>query len=73
MPLLQRLTVSNSKLDRGISLGKIRADIDQEIVLDAIYGPLWVRLMVGHLPMRPKDATRIVAALWPGIAQGVKR
>jgi AcrR family transcriptional regulator len=63
-----RRDLSLARLERGIELGQIRADIDYEIVLDAIYGPLWVRLMIGHLPMRPSDAGRIVDAIWPGIA-----
>lgn len=62
-----RRELSLARLERGIAGGRIRADIDAEVVLDAIYGPLWLRLIVGHLPMRPRDAAGVVAALWPGI------
>lgn len=62
-----RRQLSHDRLTRGIELGHIRADLDHEIVLDAIYGPLWTRLLIGHLEMRSSDATRIVSALWPGI------
>lgn len=63
-----RRELSQARLERGIEMGQIRADIDAEVVLDAIYGALWTRLMIGHLPMRPADASRIVDAVWPGIA-----
>lgn len=63
-----RRDLSKDRLQRGIELGQIRQDIDHEIVLDAIYGPLWTRLMIGHLPMRKTDARSIVNAIWPGIA-----
>ncbi len=63
-----RRDLSLARLARGIKLGEIRPDIDHEVVLDAIYGPLWVRLVVGHLPMKSADAKRIVDAMWPGIA-----
>jgi hypothetical protein len=55
-------------LPSGFELGQIRGDLDAEIVLDAIYGPLWTRLVVGHLPLRSVHARRITAAIWPGIA-----
>ena len=63
-----RRDLSLDRLTRGIELGEIRPDIDHEVVLDAIYGPLWVRLFIGHLPMKTADAKRIVDAMWPGIA-----
>ncbi len=63
-----RRELSRARLERGIELGLIRADLDHEIVLDAIYGPLWTRLVIGHLPMRPAHAAAITSAMWPGIA-----
>ncbi len=63
-----RRELSSARLERGIELGQLRADLDHEIVLDAIYGPLWTRLMIGHLPLRPAHATKITDAIWPGIA-----
>jgi len=62
-----RRQLSHDRLKRGIALGQIREDLDHEIVLDAIYGPLWTRLLIGHLAMAPSDAGRIVNAIWPGI------
>lgn len=63
-----RRDLSRARLRRGVELGQVRDDLDDEIVLDAIYGPLWTRLTIGHLPLRASDATGITAAIWPGIA-----
>ena len=65
-----RRALSRARLRNGIERGQIRADIDEEIVLDAVYGPLWMRLMIGHLPTTARDATRITDAVWPGISCG---
>ena len=62
-----RRDLSQARLRRGIELGQIRNDLDHEIVLDAIYGPLWTRLTIGHLPLSSADAARITDAIWPGI------
>lgn len=62
-----RRDLSANRLTRGIELGQIRGDIDHEIVLDAIYGPLWTRLMIGHLPLSSVHAAKITSAIWPGI------
>ncbi len=38
-------------LQRAIAAGKIRKDADIEIALDMIYGPLFYRVLIGHLPL----------------------
>ena len=63
-----RRDLSLTRLERGVALGQLRSDLDAEIVLDAVYGPLWTRLLIGHLPLTSADARRITAAIWPGIA-----
>ncbi len=63
-----RRKLSLAHLHRGIDVGHVRPDIEPEAVLDAIYGPLWLRLTIGHLPLRLKDADDILDAIWPGVA-----
>ncbi|MEM9133952.1 MAG: TetR/AcrR family transcriptional regulator [Actinomycetota bacterium] len=62
-----RRDLSAARLRAGQEQGTIRSDLDVELVLDTVYGPLWLRLLIGHLPMRRTDAARIVDAVWPGI------
>jgi len=37
--------------DRAIERGEIPADLDLEVALDLIYGPLYHRLLQGHAPL----------------------
>ncbi len=46
-------------LQRGIDCGELRPDIDLEVVLDALYGPITYRLMVPHAPLTPKWASSL--------------
>ncbi len=52
---------------RGVARGEIRADLDREIVLDLIYGPIIYRLLVGHGPLNAKEAKSLVSAVFTGI------
>ena len=52
---------------RGIARGEIRNDVDGEIVLDLIYGPVIFRLLAGHGVLNDEQAEAIVAAVFSGI------
>jgi hypothetical protein len=38
-------------LQRAIQTRDLRADLDLEVTLDLVYGPLYYRLLVGHAPL----------------------
>lgn len=38
-------------LQRGIRRGELRADLDLEVAIDALYGPIYLRLLTGHAPL----------------------
>jgi AcrR family transcriptional regulator len=42
---------------RGISRGQVRADVDVELCLDLLFGPIWMRMLFRHgkLDMRLAD------------------
>ena len=54
-------------LERAIRAGELRADLDLEVTLDLVYGPLYYRLLVGHAPLdrRFTDALLDQAAARP--------
>jgi AcrR family transcriptional regulator len=52
---------------QGIARGEIRSDVDGEIVLDLIYGPVVFRLLTGHGVLNDRQAEAIVAAVFSGI------
>ena len=63
-----RRELSLARLRRAEADGQIRGGLDLELVLDAVYGPMWIRLFIGHLPLSAADADDLVDAIWGGIA-----
>jgi AcrR family transcriptional regulator len=54
---------------RGVLRGEIRGDLDSEIVLDLIYGPMVFRLLAGHGSLCEHDSQAMVEAVFCGIRQ----
>ncbi|GAA3813986.1 TetR/AcrR family transcriptional regulator [Cellulomonas soli] len=55
-------------LHRGIADGSLRAGTDVEIVTDALFAPVYHRLVWGHAPLEDDLAERICDLVWSGIA-----
>lgn len=55
-------------LERGIVRGELRPDLNLELVIDAIYGPVWYRLLLKHLPLDDTFAEELVNFLIAGIS-----
>jgi AcrR family transcriptional regulator len=51
----------------GIRTGELRPDLDIDDALDVLYGPLWLRLLIGHRPPSPSSVDRLLALVWPGL------
>lgn len=54
-------------LEKGIATGELRPDLDIDDALDVLYGPLWLRLLVGHRPLSQAAADHVLALVWPGL------
>ena len=54
-------------LQRGITCGELREDLDLEVAMDALYGPIYYRLLVGHLPLEEAFADVLADYVWPGL------
>jgi AcrR family transcriptional regulator len=52
---------------RGVERGEIREEIDSEIVLDLIYGPMIFRLLAGHGSLSEREAETMVEAVFGGL------
>lgn len=44
-----RRQVAGELLRQGMSEGLVRSDLDMDVALDLLFGPIWYRLMLGHL------------------------
>lgn len=59
---------ATAALRRGIDRGEVRAGIDIPATIDALYAPIWLRLVIGHAPLNRATAPSIMDVVWPGIA-----
>lgn len=50
-------------LDRAIARGELRADIDQELAIDFLFGPLYARMIVRGVNFTRAELDRLVAVL----------
>ena len=54
-------------LQRGIERGELREDIDEEIAIDALYSPLFYRLLLKHQPLTDKFVNKLVNMVMNGL------
>lgn len=57
--LRQRRAAVTEIFRSGIANGEFHDDLDIELAIDLIYGPIWYRLMVGHQPLDATFAERL--------------
>ena len=67
--LINRRSAAREIIQSGMDSGEFRRDVDIELIIDLIYGPMWSRLMVGHQPLNREFAETFsrlaIAALKP--------
>ena len=63
-----RREVSTAFIVRSIDRGVVRADIDIEAALDAVYAPLWIRLLIGFGPLNYQLVDGVLDVVWSGLA-----
>lgn len=56
-------------IKRGVERGELRKDVDAEVMVDALYGPIYFRLLGGHAPLTLKYADALVNLVMSGAAQ----
>lgn len=47
---------------------ELRRDVDLEVVLDALYAPLYYRLLIAHEPLTIEFANQVTELVWAGIS-----
>jgi AcrR family transcriptional regulator len=65
--LKPRRTAAKQALQRGIAQGEFRRDIDLDAVVDALYAPIFHRLLVGHASNNEKFVKSLVDLVLAGI------
>ncbi len=63
-----RRTAATTLVTRGITRGELRDGVDPDVVIDALYGPLYYRLMVSHAPIDAAFTDALVEHVMNGVA-----
>jgi hypothetical protein len=56
---LPRRAAAHAVINEAIRRGELPSDTDPEVLIDALYGPLYARLFLGHAPLDEKFAEKI--------------
>jgi AcrR family transcriptional regulator len=67
--ILKSREIGRTLIQQGIKDGKIEATTRLETILDMLYGPVFFRLLTGHLPLSEDFATQLVDTLFDGITK----
>lgn len=57
-------------LRQAVTDGALRRGIDVDVALDMLYGPLFLRVLLGHGPVDARFADRVVALALRGLREG---
>lgn len=68
--LAPRRAEAKKALERGQGRGEVRPDADLDTVIDALYGPLYYRLLAGHAPLTPCFVDALVSLVLDGLCPG---
>ena len=69
--VLARREEGRAMLAEAVADGELRADLDVDVALDLIYGPLFFRLMLGHAPLDAAAVGRIFRDALRGLSTNV--
>jgi AcrR family transcriptional regulator len=61
--LFSRRAALREILDRAVDRGEVARDVDPELLVDVVYGVLWYRLMLDHLPLDETAGKQLAALL----------
>jgi len=66
--ILARREEGRQLLVAAVATGELRHDLDVDVALDQLYGPIFFRLLVGHAPADEAFVNRLLAAVVGGLA-----
>jgi AcrR family transcriptional regulator len=62
-----RRTEAREILELGIERGELREDLDLEVAVDVLYGPIYYRMLVGHAPLDDDFADALANHVFAGL------
>jgi AcrR family transcriptional regulator len=67
--LQPRRAAAGDLIRKAVDDGEFRADLDVEVVLDLLFGPVYYRLLLGHETLDPRFAVASVRQLVAGLSR----
>jgi AcrR family transcriptional regulator len=67
--LIPRRDDAKRIFQRGVERGELRADVDAEVAIDALYSPLFYRLLLKHQPLTDKFVDELVNVVMKGLCR----
>jgi AcrR family transcriptional regulator len=64
--LMPRRQEAYAALRRGVQRGELRRDVDPDLLLDSLYGPIYMRFLIQHARLTPEFTDRICALVLGG-------
>jgi AcrR family transcriptional regulator len=71
--VLARRAEGREILERGIANGELRGGLDVEVALDALYGAVFFRLLLGHAPLDAAFVDSLLEQAMDGMRVGTRR
>src|SRR5262245_22122257 len=67
--VLARRAEGRALLEQAIRHGEVRPDLDAEVALDLLYGPLFFRLLLGHAPLDASFTDEVLSHVLRGLTR----
>ena len=67
--VLARRAEGRALLEQAIRQGEVRPDLDADVALDLLYGPLFFRLLLGHAPLDASFTDEVLSHVLRGLAR----
>ncbi len=66
--MVPRRDAAKAALGRGVAAGEIRADVDPDLMVDALYAPIFHRMLLRHQPLDDAFVRRLAALVFSALA-----
>jgi AcrR family transcriptional regulator len=66
--LMPRRKVASEVFDKGVERGELRSDVDVEVAIDALYSPLFYRLLLRHAPLTENFVDELADVVMKGLS-----
>ncbi|MBF2066995.1 MAG: TetR/AcrR family transcriptional regulator [Calothrix sp. C42_A2020_038] len=67
--ILPRREIAKAVIEKGMELGELDSKMNPELALDVLYGSIYYRLLIGHLPINENFAEHLLEIVLHGLGK----